>query len=84
MHNMIMENREHLTLTGIIDVESFDERIIVTITEMETLIIKGTDLSVLRLDSESKELEITGNIYSLLYETSTPRDKRGIFGKVLK
>ena len=43
-HNLIMEDRKTLTLTGISDVDSFDEQTVVLITDIGELIIKGDSL----------------------------------------
>ena len=40
-HNLIMEDRKTLTLTGISDVDSFDEQTVVLITDIGELIIKA-------------------------------------------
>lgn len=44
VHNLMMENREKLTVSGVIDVDSFCEDTIVLYTDMGTLTIKGSDL----------------------------------------
>jgi len=46
MQNVILENRKKLTLTGIKDVLSFDDEIIVLESELGLLNIKGRDLKV--------------------------------------
>ena len=45
-HNLIMEDRKTLTLTGISDVDSFDEQTVVLITDIGELIIKGDSLQI--------------------------------------
>ena len=40
VHNLILENREKLSLSGVLDVESFDEQNIILHTEMGVLIVK--------------------------------------------
>jgi len=34
MHSLILENRERLTVTGVVDVESFNDEMVVADTEM--------------------------------------------------
>ena len=43
IHNVIMENRKALTISGVTDVDSFDERCISLYTQMGELVIKGED-----------------------------------------
>ncbi len=71
IHNIIMENRENLSMSGIKKVENFDENIIVLLTEMGELTIKGEKLHISKMDVDTGDLKVTGNIYGLIYnETS--------------
>jgi len=74
MHSLILENRERLTVTGVVDVESFNDEMVVADTEMGLLIIRGEDLHINKLSVESSELSIEGYIASLEYS-----DKDGRF-----
>ena len=65
--NLIMENRERLSISGVLDVESFDEESIILYTELGVLIIKGEDLHINKLNIDLGELSIEGNIYSCTY-----------------
>jgi len=66
-HNVIMSNCEKMSLTGVRDVESFDEKTIICFTDCGELIIKGTDLHVDNMDVAGGDMEITGRILSLVY-----------------
>lgn len=83
-HKIIVEKRNKVLLTGLIDVMSFDDEAIVTETEMGTLIIRGNNLHVNSLNIEKGELEIDGEIDSLNYEESNSRTKGNILGKIFK
>ena len=48
-HNIIMEDRAHLSVSGVLDVESFDERQIIARTPTGNLIIRGGDLHIDKL-----------------------------------
>ena len=67
-HNVIMENRKHLSVSGVDEVESFDELEIVAVTSGGSLIIRGSELHIDKLDLDSGELSITGLITDLCYE----------------
>lgn len=85
-HNLILENKEKLSVSGIIDVDTFDENKIVLFIPDDTMIIDGDGLHINKLDVTSGELIIEGEIYSLTY-TGTPRggkSSKGFFGKILK
>ena len=44
MQNLILENREKLTITGVLDVLSFDDQIVILETELGLLTIKGESI----------------------------------------
>ena len=60
MQNVILENRKKLTLTGIKDVLSFDDEIIVLESELGLLNIKGRDLKVNKISVETGDVIIEG------------------------
>jgi len=85
-HNMILENKEKLSVSGVIDVDTFNESKIVLFITDDTMIVDGDNLHINKLDVSSGELIIEGEIYSLTY-TGTPRggkSSKGFFGKILK
>ena len=67
-HNVIMEERSKLTISGVEEVESFDEQEIICVTTKGTLIIKGNDLHIDKLDLENGDLNVGGVITDLNYE----------------
>ena len=42
-HNLILEDRRTLTVSGVSDVDSFDEQTVVVFTDMGELTVRGTD-----------------------------------------
>lgn len=85
-HTVTMEKREKISITGVLDVISFDEEMIVAETEMGALILKGINLHVNKLNLEKGDLDIDGEIYSLTYEEngSIGKDKGSLFSKIFK
>ena len=69
-HTVIMENRERINVSGVLDVVSFDEESIVSETDMGTLVIKGEDLHVVKINLEDGNLVIEGSVLGLDYEES--------------
>ena len=67
VQNLIMENREKLSITGVIDVESFNDECVVVDTELGLLIVRGDDLHINKLNLDSSELDIEGDIVSCEY-----------------
>ncbi len=70
-HNIIMQNREKLSVSGVEDVENFDDREIVMYTSRGKLTIQGTDLRIERLSVEEGDLTIEGTIDTLVYSAQT-------------
>lgn len=82
-HNLVLENREKLSLTGVTDVDSFDESTIVAYTDCGELTIGGENLHICKLNIEDGELKIEGNISSLNYLSNKPKSG-GLFAKVFR
>ncbi len=81
---LLLENRERLSVTGVVDVESFNDQMIVAITDLGILIIRGAELHINKLCLESNELIIEGDIYSLEYSDGEIGKSRSFFGKMFK
>ncbi len=82
-HNLIMENRNHLTISGVSDVDSFDEQTVVIFTQMGELTVRGSDLHITNLNVDAGELSLDGTISSLSYSDEQPRGG-GFFSRVFK
>ena len=82
-HNIIMEDRKKLSVSGVTDIDSFDEQIIVAITDLGELTIRGWNLHITRLNLEQSELMVDGEISSLTYTDVRPK-AQGFFSKVLR
>ena len=83
-HNLVMENREKLSVTGVLNVISFDEDMIVAETEMGILVIKGEYLNMNSLSLEKGEIDIDGTVYSINYEEKGHAERLSIFGRIFK
>lgn len=82
-HNIIMEDRKKLSVSGVTDIESFDEQTIIAITDSGELTIRGWNLHITRLNLEQGELMVDGDISSLTYTDTRPK-AQGFFSKVLR
>lgn len=70
IQNIILENREKLSISGVLDVLSFDDQIIILETELGLLTIKGENLKINKLNIETSDVTLDGQISSLAYSTS--------------
>ncbi len=85
MQNIILENREKLNVTGINDVLSFDDQVIILSTELGMLTIKGEELKINKLNIDESEIKVEGNINNISYSQNT-EDKKGdsLFSKIFR
>jgi sporulation protein YabP len=66
-HSINLINRENLTVTGVMDVDEFNEQEILVICENDELKIKGELLHIEELKIETGFLSVSGKIISLEY-----------------
>ena len=64
-HHVILEGREQLSVSGVEEVESFDENSIVMSTCKGTLVVRGEDLHIEKLSLDGGDLKVEGDIDSL-------------------
>ena len=81
-HTLVLENRKALTATGVSNVDSFDEQAVVAYTDLGELVIRGTGLHIDRLNMETGELTLSGEIVSMTYSDNRPAG--GFFSRLLK
>ena len=77
-HTLFLEGRQRLSLSGIEDVISFDETVVVLSTTQGTLAIEGEGLHILQMNVDSKEFRIEGKVCALNYIERRQRGK-GLF-----
>ena len=84
-HNIIMENRSKASISGVEDVDSFDEQTITLYTSAGLLTVQGRDFHINKLNVESGEVVIEGDIESLTYSDAAGRQSGGgFFSKMFK
>lgn len=82
-HHLILEGREQLSVSGVEEVESFDENQIVMDTGKGTLVVRGTELHIEKLSLDGGDLKVEGEIDSLTYEDGG-REKGGFFSRLFR
>ena len=82
--NIIMENREKISVTGVIDIHRFDDELVLVPTDLGILTIKGDDLKMNKLNLENNELIIEGKIIAVAYSDINNTKKTGIMNKLFK
>ena len=83
--NLILESREKLNISGALDVLSFDDQIVILETHLGLLTVKGEDLRINKLNIESEEVIVDGNISSLCYsDKSFEKRENNFLSKIFK
>ena len=82
-HNMVLEDRRILTVSGVADVDSFDEETVTVFTDFGELTVRGSNLHINRLSVETGDLTVEGNIAALIYSDEAPKSG-GFFSKVFR
>ena len=84
VQNIILENREKLSISGVIDVESFNDECVVVDTNLGLLVIRGVDLHINKLNLDSSELNVEGDIISLEYSDREISRKGGFLSRMFR
>lgn len=85
IQNLILENREKLNITGVLDVLSFDDQMVIVETQLGLLTVKGDNLRINKLSTDTEEVCVEGNIYNLAYSEKTNSSKENsLFSKIFK
>lgn len=86
IQNLILENREKLNVSGVLDVLSFDDQIVMMETELGLLTVKGENIRINKLSLDTSEVIVEGEIDSLSYSNKELEKKNGggLFGKIFK
>ena len=69
-HTVILEGREKLTISGVVDVQSFDEEQVLLETVRGMMVVRGQGLHVERLQLEAGELIVEGEVGLVEYDDS--------------
>jgi sporulation protein YabP len=85
-HMVMMENRQKVSITGVEDVESFDENSVLLITDVGLISLHGMDLRINKLNLEDGQLIVEGSILALEY-SDQPGNRgkgEGFWGRLFK
>ena len=66
--NVILENRKSMSVSGVKDVDSFDENAVALFTELGNMLISGSDLHISRLNIENGEVIIDPSVKNYFIE----------------
>ncbi len=85
VQNLILENRNKLSISGVKDVLSFDDQVVIMETELGMLTVKGDNLKINKLSIDTSEVIVEGDISNLGYNDHTKKEQDGgLFSKIFK
>lgn len=68
LQELHLENRKKLSVSGVKEVGSFDENVIVLETAQGMLVVRGEGLHLQSLSTNGGQVVVSGMIHSLTYE----------------
>lgn len=83
-HSVVMENRTKVTITGVADVDSFDETMVLLATDMGFITLHGEGLHINKLNLEEGHLIVEGEVIALEYSDGFSDRGTGIWGRLFK
>lgn len=83
VHNIILENRRKASISGVEEVDSFDETEMIIQTNMGTVSLRGENLHINKFNVDTGELVIEGDVDELIYHDESGYGKKsGLFSKM--
>ena len=79
-HKLTLNERSHLTMTGVTEIISFDDSAVILRTSLGNLVIQGSQLKLKTLLPEGGQVIVAGKISALTYEE--PRIRGGFWRRL--
>lgn len=71
-----------MTVSGVNSVASFDEQSVILLTDLGELTVRGSEMSIGKLNTETGELAIAGTIDAMAY--TADQKQKGFFSKLFQ
>ena len=85
IQNIVLENRKKLSVSGVNDVLSFDDQVVMVDTELGLLTVKGENIRINKLSLDTAEVIIEGEISNLSYSQNKQEKNTGtLLSKIFK
>lgn len=84
-HKVEVNERREIEISGVKELDSFDNEEFLLETTMGYLIVRGEQLQLKNLNVEAGFLQIRGKLYEITYLDNHEGDRaKGLFGKLFK
>lgn len=82
-HDCFLKDRKHITLTGVKEVNAFDEKSVNLLTVMGALDIHGENIKISNFNTDTGDMEICGKFSAVIY-TNDSIKKESLFSRLFK
>lgn len=83
-HGVTLVNRSHAEISGVSDVDCFNEELVVLSTTMGTMTITGSSLNISHLNQEEGRLIVDGELDAIEYSGRGKGGRSGFFSRLLR
>ena len=83
-HHVVIEERKSLTVSGVEDVERFDENTIVLSTTKGVMVVTGENLHIEKLSLDGGDLKVEGDVDAVTYEDDGGGGRGGFLSRLLR
>ena len=83
-HHVVIEERKSLTVSGVEDVERFDENSIVLSTSKGAMVVSGENLHIEKLSLDGGDLKVEGDVDAVSYEDDGGGSRGGFLSRLLR
>lgn len=83
-HTIKLENRKIMSITGVVDVDGFDEHTIVLATSYGIMTIHGNELHISKLNIDEGCLNIDGEVTAIQYNDTRTAEKGSWLSRMFK
>ena len=77
-HTVFIENRRTMKITGVVQVVAYDEFKLILKTDYGKLTVSGRNLVAGQMNTESRTMELTGDINYLQYQANHGKSEKGL------
>ena len=83
-HHVVIEERKSLTVSGVEDVERFDENTIGLSTSKGVMVVTGENLHIEKLSLDGGDLKVEGDVDAVTYEDNGGGSRGGFLSRLLR
>lgn len=83
-HSFTLIDRSHAEITGVSDVDCFNDQLVVLLTSLGAMTISGSSLNISHLNKEEGRLIVDGEFDAIEYSGKARGGKGGFFARLLR